>query len=163
MSGAGDVQAVVFGLGEEVFALPVGIVREIIDHRDAFRIPHGPDWLMGLTEVRDEAVPTVDLRRRLGLDPAPLTPMTRILIVEAVLADRRLTLGLMVDRVLDVASFAAAAIEPTPDIGVRWDARYIRGVVRTGKGFVVLLDLAGIFHGGDDAAVLAAAPVAAAA
>lgn len=156
-SGQDDVQAVVFGLGDEFFALPVGIVREIIDHRDTFRIPNGPDWLLGLTDVRGEAVPTVDLRRRLGLDAVVPTPATRILVVDATLADRQLMLGLVVDRVVDVASFAAASIDPSPDIGVRWNASYIRGVVRSDKGFVVLLDLAGVFDGSGDATMLAAA------
>lgn len=161
MSDDGDVQAVVFGLGDETFALPVGIVREIIDHRDAFRIPNGPDWLLGLTDVRGEPVLTVDLRRRLGLDPVPLTQATRILVVDAALADRRQTLGLVVDRVLDVASFRADTIDPMPDIGMRWNAAHLRGVVRTDKSFVVLLDLSGVFQGGGDEAVIAAAPIVA--
>jgi len=38
-----EAQYVTFGLGDESFAVPVEVVREILDHQDAFRIPHGPD------------------------------------------------------------------------------------------------------------------------
>jgi purine-binding chemotaxis protein CheW len=159
MTAPGEMQAVLFGLGEEVFAVPVTLVREILDHRDAFRIPHGPDWLLGLIDVRGEAVPTVDLRLRLGLAPAAPTLTTRVLVVDLPLADRTLTLGLVVDRVLDVSSFAAGRVEAKPDIGVRWKSEYLRGIVRRDEGFVVLLDVAAIFEGDDDVARLL--PVAA--
>ncbi|HET9511430.1 MAG TPA: chemotaxis protein CheW [Sphingomonas sp.] len=154
MSGGGDVQAVVFGLGREMFALPVGSVREILDHRDASAIPHGPSWLIGLTDVRDQAVPMVDLRVRLGLAAADVTLATRVLVVDVPIGGRVLTLGLVVDRVLDVSSFAAAEIEETPDIGVRWRSEYIEGVVRRPDGFVVLLATNGIFSSEEDARVL---------
>lgn len=154
MSGGGDVQAVVFGLGREMFALPVGSVREILDHRDASAIPHGPSWLIGLTDVRDQAVPMVDLRVRLGLAAADVTLATRVLVVDVPIGGRVLTLGLVVDRVLDVSSFAAAEIEETPDIGVRWRSEYIEGVVRRPDGFIVLLATNGIFSSEEDARVL---------
>lgn len=164
MSARGDVQAVVFNLGGETFALPVGTVREILDHRDAFRMPQGPAWLAGLIEVRGEAIPMVDLRIRLGMAAATIGVTTRVLVVDVPVgagtaadgADdgaRRLTLGLIVDRVLDVASFPAASIETTPDIGVRWRSDYIDGVVRRPDGFVVLLAAGPIFSGDDDAFV----------
>jgi purine-binding chemotaxis protein CheW len=164
MSARGDVQAVVFNLGGETFALPVGTVREILDHRDAFRMPQGPAWLAGLIEVRGEAIPMVDLRIRLGMAAAAIGVTTRVLVVDVPVgagtaadgADdgaRQLTLGLIVDRVLDVASFPAGAIETTPDIGVRWRSDYIDGVVRRPDGFVVLLAAGPIFSGDDDAFV----------
>lgn len=150
-----NVQAVVFNLGGETFALPVGTVREILDHRDAFRMPQGPTWLAGLIEVRNEAIPMVDLRIRLGIAAAPIGVTTRILVVEIPVGDpdspTQLTLGLIVDRVLDVATLAAASIETPPDIGVRWRSEYIDGVVRRPDGFIVLLAATNIFSDDDSA------------
>lgn len=152
MSGGG-IQAVTFGLGEEVFAIPVTLVREILDWREPFRVPNGPEWLLGLTDVRGEGVPTVDLRSRLGLAAAGVTHTTRALVVEVAIGDRRITLALVVDRVLDVVEFDAGEIEPAPDIGIRWASDYIRGVVRRPTGFVLLIDLASIVSR-QDAALL---------
>jgi purine-binding chemotaxis protein CheW len=154
MTGGADIQAVVFSLGGEMFALPVGTVREILDHRAAFRMPQGPPWFAGLIDVRGEAVPMVDLRIRLGLAAAEIGVTTRILVIDVPLDDRPLKLGLLVDRVLDVASFAWSTIETAPDIGVRWRSDYIDGVVRRQDGFVVLLAAASIFSAEDEALAL---------
>lgn len=80
--GDQDIQVVVFGLGEEEFGLPVASVREILDHRTAYRVPNAPAWFLGLTDVRGLSVPMVDLRVRLGLMPAEATLATRILVVD---------------------------------------------------------------------------------
>ncbi|MEG3156102.1 chemotaxis protein CheW, partial [Sphingomonas sp. RB1R13] len=121
MSGAQDIQVVVFGLGEEEFALPVTSVREILDHRNAYRVPHAPDWFLGLTDVRGDSVPMVDLRVRLGLSPVEPTLTTRVLVVDvAGVGAKPLSLGMVVDRVLDVATFPAGSVEGAPDLGGRW-------------------------------------------
>ena len=152
MSGGNAIQAVTFGLGEEVFAVPVKLVREILDYAPAFRVPNGPDWLMGLTDVRGQGVPTIDLRGKLGLPSVTVTPATRILIVNVALADRQLSLGVVVDRVLNVATFGRDQLEAAPDIGMRWRSDYIEGVVRQPDGFVLLIDIGRIFS--DDEAPL---------
>lgn len=140
-----EIQVVTFSLGAEAFAVPVTLVREILDYRETFRIPNGPAYLLGLTDVRGQGVSTIDFRLRLGLTPIEPTPATRILVVDVPLADRVLALGLVVDRVLEVATFAADQIETAPDIGVKWRSDYIGGVVRRAEGFVVLIDVARIF------------------
>lgn len=151
MTRVDDVQAVVFGLDAEVFALSVEVVREILDHRPAFRMPHAPEWLAGLIDVRGDAISVVDLNVRLGRAPTAVTPTTRILVVDAVAGERRLTLGLIVSRVLEVCAFTPDEIEAAPEIGGHWRSDYVGGVTRRGGAFVVHLDLARIFAGDADA------------
>lgn len=145
MTGADDLQVVEFGLGNEVFAVPVKLVREILDYAPPANVPNGPDHFVGLTEVRGQGVPTLDLRRRLGLEPIAPTLATRILILDIPLAERRLTLGVVIDRVISVSSYEGSMIEAAPDIGVRWNSQYITGVVRRETGFAVIIDAARIF------------------
>jgi len=156
MSDVQEIQAVTFGLGAETFAVPVSLVREILDYRETFRIPNGPDYLLGLTDMRGEGVATVDFRLRLGLPHVDPTPSTRILVVDVPVADRVLVLGLVVDRVLEVSTFRTEQIGAAPDIGVRWPSEYIAGVVKRTEGFVVLVDVARIFSV-EEAALLRAA------
>ncbi|MBY9062043.1 chemotaxis protein CheW [Sphingomonas yunnanensis] len=157
MSGAGatlsgPLQTIVFGIADELFALPVGVVREILDHRPGFRIPAAPDWLIGLCDVRGESVPMVDFRRCLGLDPVGPTPATRVIVVEAETgATRPLAIGLIVDRVADVCGWSRAAVEPVPDTGTAWRSCHVVGVLRRDAGLVGLLDLAGILAGMEQA------------
>jgi purine-binding chemotaxis protein CheW len=135
-------QFVLLGLGAEIFAVPVEFVREILDYKPPFSIPEGPNYLLGLTDVRGRATPTLDLRVKLGLPSVEPTLSTRILVLDIPVEGRELSLGLVADRVIEVAAFTAEQVEPAPDIGVPWRSDYIHGVVRRDTGFVVLFDLA---------------------
>jgi len=145
MASSAESQFVTFSLGEELFAVPVQVVREILDHEDAFKIPHGPDYLLGLRDVRGQGVPVIDLRLRLGMSATVKTPHTRILVLDVPIGDKELALGLVADRVYEVVPFQANQVEPAPDIGVRWRSDYIAGVVRRDQSFVVIVDLARLF------------------
>ncbi|MCM5559382.1 chemotaxis protein CheW, partial [Pleomorphomonas sp. JP5] len=125
-----ETQYVTFALGSEVFAVPVAVVREILDHEESFRIPNGPDYLIGLRDVRGQGVPVIDLRLKLGLSRTVPTPNTRVLVVDITLDERQLTLGLVADRVFEVVAFRGDQLEAAPDIGVHWNSDYIDGVVR---------------------------------
>jgi len=145
-------QFVTFSLGDEVFAVPVEVVREILDHEDAFKIPHGPDYLLGLRDVRGQGVPVIDLRLRLGMSGTVKTPHTRMLVLDIPMTERVLALGLVADKVFEVTPFRRDQIETAPDIGVNWSSDYIAGVVRRESDFVVIIDLARLFS--DAAGVL---------
>jgi purine-binding chemotaxis protein CheW len=140
-------QFVTLALGEEVFAVPVAFVREILDYKPPFKIPEGPPYLLGLTDVRGRPTPAIDLRLKLGLPERQADLATRILVMDVPLADRILSLGLVADRVIEVATINAAEIEVAPDIGVAWRSDYIAGVVRRETGFVVLFDLPKLLTG----------------
>ena len=150
---ADETQFVTLCLGAEVFAVPVAMVREILDYRDAFRIPEGPDYLIGLIDVRGQGTPVIDLRLKLGLSKTEPTPSTRIMVLDVPMGSRVLSLGLVADKVLEVASFTAEQIGEAPDVGIAWRSDYIAGVVRRDSGFVVLFDLAKLLTA--DTAVLA--------
>ncbi|HEX8046596.1 chemotaxis protein CheW [Rhizobium sp.] len=137
-----EAQFVTFSLGEEIFAVTVDVVREILDYAEAFKIPNGPDYLLGLRDVRGQGVPTIDLRLKLGMSRTVPTPHTRVLVLDIPIEGRILTLGLVADRVFEVTPFRQDQIEAAPDIGVRWRSNYIEGVVRRDSGFVVIIDLA---------------------
>jgi purine-binding chemotaxis protein CheW len=161
MAASTESQFVTLGLGDEVFAVSVAFVREILDYQAPFAIPDGPGYLLGLTDVRGRGTPTIDLRLKLGLPRIEPTQTTRILVLDVPLADRVLSLGLVADRVIEVVSFAVEQIETAPDIGVPWRSDYIQGVVRrdtsAGKGgFVVIFDLERLLTS-QDAAILSQA------
>jgi purine-binding chemotaxis protein CheW len=158
-----EVQYVTLGLGQETFAVPVAYVREILDYRAPFAIPEGPAYLLGLTDVRGRATPTIDLRVKLGLPRAEPTLATRILVMDIPLEDRTLSLGLVADRVLEVAAFSLADQDSRPDIGVPWRSDYMKGVVRHNDGFVVLFDLQRLLTSQEAALLPGSAPVGAAA
>lgn len=151
MMAQSEAQFVTFAMGEEIFAVPVEVVREILDHEHAFKIPQGPDYLLGLRDVRGQGVPIIDLRRRLGMAATVLTHHTRVLVLDIPCDGRVLTLGMMADKVFEVTPFRLDQIDSAPQIGVRWESDYIQGVVRRTNDFVVIIDLSRLFaHQGEE-------------
>jgi purine-binding chemotaxis protein CheW len=150
---ANVMQYVTLGLGPELFGMPVENVREILDMRPVSRLPHAPACMLGIIDVRGRSVPIVDLRSRLGLEPAATTASTRIIVLELPSAERTLVLGVVADRVLEVMDLDATQMETPPEIGTRWRSDYITGIGRRGDAFVVVFDLARLFAG-DDTALL---------
>jgi purine-binding chemotaxis protein CheW len=127
-----EAQFVTFSLGEEIFAVPVEVVREILDLCGGLQDSERSGLPAGLRDVRGQGVPTIDLRLKLGMTKTVPTPHTRVLVLDMPMEDRVLTLGLVADRVFEVTPFRHEQIEAAPDIGVRWRSDYISGVVRRG-------------------------------
>ncbi len=139
---SGDLTVIVFAMGEDRYALPVAMVREILEHRTGFRLPGAPDWLIGLTDVRGRSLPMADLRRCLGLAAVPPTALTRLLVVELPgTAATPFEIGLVVDMVCEIAVVAADAVEPPPGVGGIAGAAGLQSMLRQEDGLVGLLDL----------------------
>jgi purine-binding chemotaxis protein CheW len=154
-------QFVTLGLDHEVFAVPVELVREILDMRQPFRIPEAPRHLAGLIDVRGHAVPVIDLRLKLGLSPREPTADTRIVVLDVPMDGRSLSLGLIADRVFEVTALDPGSIAPAPDIGTAWHSDYIEAIGRRGDSFVVVFDLSRLLSSEDVALIHAARPSAA--
>ncbi|MFD2261750.1 chemotaxis protein CheW [Lacibacterium aquatile] len=151
---ADQTQYLTLGVENETFAVPVTAVREIIDVREIFRLPDAPPYVLGLIDVRERSVPVVDLRLKLGFPQAAKTENTRICVLEIDLGERSLVLGLIADRVFEVTGLDDSAIEPSPDIGVRWRSDYISGIGRRGEKLVIVFDLPRLFSA-EETALLA--------
>jgi purine-binding chemotaxis protein CheW len=60
------VQALILDLGDEVYALPLGSVREVVPEPRVTRLPSAPAGLVGLVNVRGEIVPLFDAAALVG-------------------------------------------------------------------------------------------------
>jgi purine-binding chemotaxis protein CheW len=152
-------QYVTLAIADEVFAIPVERVREILAMQPVSHLPYGPDCLLGITDVRGRAVAVVDLRRKLGLVTQEAGEHTRILVAEVPVDGRELLLGLVADRVFEVTALEGAP-EPPPELGTRWRAGSIAGIGRRHERFVIVLELGALFA--SDAAPLRDAALVAA-
>lgn len=136
-------------LGDERFALDIGVVREVLDFGDLTRIPRMPAYVRGVVNLRGAAVPVVDLRTRLGMGSVARTVHSRIVIVEAPAlpeAGGGITLtGALADAVREVIEIDAAAVEPPPRMGTPVPAEVLAGIFRHDGRHVLLLDADRLF------------------
>ena len=134
-----------FKLEEEVFALDVSQVREVLDLSPITKVPRAADFMRGVINVRGSVVPVVDLRRKLGIPETKATKDTRIVVMELDLEGETTTLGAMADSVHEVLEIEPAQIEDPPKIGARWRTEFIRGIGKRDDEFIIILDIARVF------------------
>jgi len=140
-----------FKLAEEIYGLEILKVREIIGLMDITRVPRAADFIRGVINLRGKVIPVADLRLKFGMDPCQATDQTVIIVVQCAVGGRNLTMGILVDQVLEVLSIEPAQIEPPPALGeAAVEAQFIMGVGKAGERVVFLLDIGKVL-GGDGA------------
>lgn len=138
-------QYLTFRLGEEIFALDVVQVREVLDMCPITKVPGTPDFMRGVINVRGSVVPVMDLRRKFGLPETDQTLDTRIIVMEIAIDGEVTILGTLADSVNEVLDLEPGQIEPPPKIGARWRTEYIQGIGKRDDKFLILLDIDRVF------------------
>jgi purine-binding chemotaxis protein CheW len=128
---------VVFALVNELYALPVTHVQEILRAVAITRVPDAPHPVRGITNMRGSVLPVVDLRVRLGLKKARIEPANRILVVDS----RKRLIGLLVDSVHEVKRIAANKVQLPPEDVMTKKSDYILGVYQAEDNLIILLDV----------------------
>ncbi|HEV7300485.1 MAG TPA: chemotaxis protein CheW [Tepidisphaeraceae bacterium] len=130
-----------FGLGNEGYGLEILKVREIIGYMDITAVPRTPSYVRGVINLRGQVISVVDLRTKFAMPTVPRTDETCIIVVEINQQDRKLSTGIIVDRVAEVLNIGAAQIEPTPSFGAAVPTDYILGLGKVGQAVKILLDI----------------------
>ena len=138
---AATSQYLTLGLAGETFGISIRNVREILDMRPISRLPHAPNFLLGMIDVRGSGYPIVDLRTKLGLPAVEATEATRIIILDVPMKDRLVGVGFVADCVHEVTDIDESSMEAVPSVGGRWKSDYIAGIGRKGDRFVIIFDL----------------------
>jgi purine-binding chemotaxis protein CheW len=152
-------QYMTFKLGDELFALNVNQVREVLEVSHITKVPTAPEYMRGLVNVRGKAIPVVDLCLRFGLPQAADTVHTRIIVMELELSGEATVLGGIADSVHEVIEIEPDHINPPPRIAMRWRTDFIQGMGKRGDDFIIILDVNAVFS--SEELALVAEPAAA--
>jgi purine-binding chemotaxis protein CheW len=144
-----------FYLADEEYGVEILKVQEIIGMQPITRVPRTPAFLRGVINLRGKVIPVVDLRERFGMPPAVTDAVTEadaaavataaalrcIIVVQVRLATagaddapaaRPVPMGIVVDRVSEVAAIADADVEDAPSFGAGVRTEYLLGLGKTG-------------------------------
>jgi purine-binding chemotaxis protein CheW len=138
-------EALTFGLQGEVFAVDANIVREILDVVPITEVPGARPFVGGLINVRGKVVPLANLKVKFGMERSAATVDTRIVVVEIEMGGEPTIVGLLTDKVYEVAEISGTSIEPTPEMGMKWRPDYVKGIGKRGKEFIIIPDIGRIF------------------
>ena len=135
-----------FNLDNELFAVDIVKVREVLDCIRITKVPRTPSSMLGVINLRGSVVPVIDMRRKFGMEQAEKTVNTCIVIMEVAMDDDSVVLGALVDSVQEVFELESSQIEPAPKIGTWLKTEFIQGMGKQSDDeFIIILDIDKIF------------------
>jgi purine-binding chemotaxis protein CheW len=140
-------QYLTFKLAEEVFALDVAKVREILELSTVTKVPQTPDYMRGVINLRGSVVPVIDLRLKFGMTATEQGVNTCIIVAEVGMNDETILIGALADSVQEVNEMEPGQIEAAPHIGTRLNTNFIKGMGKKDGTFVMILDIDKVFTG----------------
>lgn len=141
----GTTQYLTFTLGDEVFALDIGKVREVLDFTGITRVPQTPAFMSGVINLRGNVVPVVDMRLKFGMSPSERSVNTCVIITEVSLDGECTVIGAMADSVQEVLDLEPSQIEPPPRIGAKLRTDFIKGMGKYNDNFIIILNIDKVF------------------
>jgi purine-binding chemotaxis protein CheW len=134
-----------FKLGEEVFAINVSKVINILEMSNITKIPKTPDYMKGVINLRGMVLPVVDIRIKFGLPEKELSVDTSIIVLSIDLNGEPVFIGIQVDAVREVLELKSEDIAPAPTIGTKYNSGFIEGMWRIDDKFIMILDIDKVF------------------
>ncbi|MBA2861943.1 chemotaxis protein CheW [Methanococcus maripaludis] len=132
-------KVVVFKLASNEYCLRVTGVREVLKLQDITSIPNTPSYIVGVTNIRGEIMPIIDLRKKLNLfeDVADEDSEKLVMVVEI----DGVPIGILVDSVSDVMQISSEQIEDIEGIKKNASGEYIEGIAKIGNRLIIILDI----------------------
>ena len=132
-------QYVVFIIDEQSFGVDITQAKEIINQTELTSIPNAPDFVEGVTNLRGEIVPIINLDKRLGINNSDQNKESKIIIVEF----ENTLVGMKVEDVEGIIRLNNEDIGKAPKITQGVNQEYISGVGKLDDDnkLLILLDL----------------------
>lgn len=133
MTDSGDeIQLVIFRVGSQAFALNIFEVERILRYQEPTPLPGAPPFLDGVFPLGERSIPLIDMRKRFDV-AARVRDETRVIL----LAEEGV--GLVVDAVLAVRKVPAGAVVPPSPLLRGLAAACVQATVVADDRTVVLL------------------------
>lgn len=133
-----------FYLKNEMFAVNVSYVREIIEYAQITRVPMMQSFIAGVTNIRGNVIPVLDLPDRLGLGASVVNKKSCIITMEAEIGDETNEIGIIVDMVDQVYEASALNRMDAPEFGSKIRKEFIQTMVKIDNRFITLLDMGSV-------------------
>jgi purine-binding chemotaxis protein CheW len=130
-------EVIAFHIGAQTFCIDIMAVREIRGWTPATPLPHSPNFVRGVINLRGAVLPVIDLATRLGLMQSEPTARHAVIVVQCASQ----VVGLLVDAVSNILTLTPDAIQPTPEVASEIARTFVKGVVASGDSMISVLTI----------------------
>ncbi len=146
-------QYLTFILDAEEYGIDILKVQGIQGFGKVTPLPHTPEFVLGVVNLRGAIVPVIDLRRRFGMKDIDVTPTTVVIVVKVQSGAKERTVGLVVDAVSEVHDVQQEERRPPPDFGSNVSGDFIEGLATIDQRMLILLNIDKLINKGIMASV----------
>lgn len=140
------VQLVAFQLGAEQYAINIMDVNEIVARLPIRTIPHAPEYIEGVVNLRGVVIPIISLHKRFHLQEADLSEDDELLSGFVITSVSNMKIGIIIDKILNVVTVDERGIQAPPQMLSGIGGEYIEGVVHQEKSYLTILDVHRLFN-----------------
>jgi len=134
-------QYLTFRSAGEDYAIGILQVKEIIPYDGSTKVPMAPEVVSGLINLRGKAVPVIDLAIKFGAQKTTSTNRTCVVIVDLVLGNEEIVMGILTDSVRNVIDIPAEEIDDAPNFGTGIASRYLKGLAKINDAFIPIINV----------------------
>jgi purine-binding chemotaxis protein CheW len=139
------IEIIAFKLHDQEFCVRTITIREIRGWAAATQIPHAPQEVLGVMNLRGMVIPVINLANKLGMRSTEPTERSAIIVTEV----RGMVMGLLVDQVSDIMTVAFDTIQPVPDVAIAGAINFSEGIIAQPHGMICFLNLDRMFAAED--------------
>lgn len=134
-----------FVLGQELFAVNVVHVLEVLEQQHITSVPRAPEHIMGIINFRGEILPVVNTRLKFKLANKEDYYKNYVIVFDIEKEEQRFSIAATADAVKDVIEISSDEIKPVPEMGISYDTQFIAGAIRRNETFILLLNIEKVF------------------
>jgi purine-binding chemotaxis protein CheW len=132
-------------LNDELFAINVNKVLEVLQKQQITKVPNVPDFIKGVINFRGEIVPVIEARQKFKMPSRANDQKNVIIVLDLEVNSKNILLGVIVDGVKDVLELTEDIIKDVPEMGTNYNVEFIKGMVKLDNGFLMLLNVDRVF------------------
>ncbi len=134
-----------FIIGDELYAVNVSKVLEVLEKQNISRVPNAPHYIKGIVNFRGDIVPVFETRDKFNLPSRKENDTYVIIVLDLSEHTEAFRIGAIVDRVKDVLEIDETEIKPVPTMSKDFNSQFLQGIYKLNNNFILLLDVEKVF------------------
>ena len=134
---------------EELFAVNVAKVLEVLQKQRITKVPNAPEYIKGIINFRGEVVPVFESRSKFNLPERVDQESFVVIVLDLSTETEEFRIGAIVDKVKDVINIDTIEIKPVPHMSKDFNSDFLEGIFKLKEEFIMLLDVDKVFSSGE--------------
>ncbi len=133
-----------FKLHNELFAVNVNKVLEVLQEFKIVEVPDAPEYIKGMINFRGDIIPIINFRKKFQF-PDNESKQNKVIVLEITIDENIVKFGAIVDKVNDVFEINEQDVKEKPEFGSKYNPEYMAGMINKNDNYFMVLNIEKVF------------------